>query len=192
METKEKNFENDIESYLLSHGYVKGNQDTYDKGKAIDMPVLISFIQATQPKMWQRYVNVYGEKAEKQLYSIFQQNVEQNGLVHVLRYGVKDRGMDLRFAYFAPASNPNEELVQKYKSNILTCTRQFSYSTQNHNTIDIVLSLNGIPVVALELKNQLTGQSVENAKRQFMYDRDEKEFCFKFNNRFLVYFAVDF
>ena len=191
METKEKNFENDIESYLLSHGYVKGNQDTYDKGKAIDMPVLISFIQATQPKMWQRNVNVYGDKAEKQLYTIFQQNVDQNGLVHVLRYGVKDRGMDLRFAYFAPASNLNEELVQKYKSNILTCTRQFSYSTQNHNTIDVVLSLNGIPVVALELKNQLTGQSVENAKRQFMYDRDEKEFCFKFNNRFLVYFAVD-
>ena len=191
METKEKNFENDIESYLLSHGYVKGNQDTYDKSKAIDMPVLISFIQATQPKMWQRYVNVYGEKAEKQLYSIFQQNVDQNGLVHTLRYGVKDRGMDLRFAYFAPASNLNEELVQKYKSNILTCTRQFSYSTQNHNTIDVVLSLNGIPVVALELKNQLTGQSVENAKKQFMYDRDEKEFCFRFNNRFLVYFAVD-
>ena len=191
METKEKNFENDIEAYLLSHGYVKGNQDTYDKSRAIDMPVLISFIQATQPKMWQRYVNVYGEKAEKQLYSIFQQNVDQNGLVHTLRYGVKDRGMDLRFAYFAPASNLNEELVQKYKSNILTCTRQFSYSTQNHNTIDVVLSLNGIPVVALELKNQLTGQSVENAKKQFMYDRDEKEFCFRFNNRFLVYFAVD-
>ena len=191
METKEKNFENDIEAYLLFHGYVKGSQDTYDKSRAIDMPVLISFIQATQPKMWQRYVNVYGEKAEKQLYSIFQQNVDQNGLVHTLRYGVKDRGMDLRFAYFAPASNLNEELVQKYKSNILTCTRQFSYSTQNHNTIDVVLSLNGIPVVALELKNQLTGQSVENAKKQFMYDRDEKEFCFRFNNRFLVYFAVD-
>ena len=191
METKEKNLENDIESYLLSHGYVKGNQATYDKNKAIDMPVLMSFIQTTQPKMWQRYVNVYGEKAEKQLYTVFQQNVEQNGLVHVLRYGVKDRGMDLRFAYFAPASNLNEELVQKYRSNILTCTRQFSYSTQNNNTIDIVLSLNGIPVIALELKNQLTGQSVNNAKRQFMYDRDEKEFCFRFNNRFLVYFCVD-
>lgn len=191
METKEKNLENDIESHLLSNGYVKGNQSTYDKNKAIDMPVLISFIQATQPKMWQRYVNVYGEKAEKQLYTIFQQNVEQNGLVHVLRYGVKDRGMELRFAYFAPASNLNEELVQKYKSNILTCTRQFSYTSQNKNTIDIVLLLNGIPVVAMELKNQLTGQSVNNAKRQFMYDRDEKEFCFRFNNRFLVYFCVD-
>ena len=188
METKEKNLENDIESHLLSNGYVKGNQLTYDKNRAIDMPVLISFIKATQPKMWQRYVNAYGEKAEKQLYTIFQQNVEQNGLVHVLRNGVKDRGMELRFAYFAPSSNLNEELVKKYQSNILACTRQFSYSTQNHNTIDIVLSLNGIPVIALELKNQLTGQSVNNAKRQFMYDRDEKEFCFRFNNRFLVYF----
>ena len=191
METKEKNFENDIETYLLSHGYVKGNQATYDKSKAIDMPVLISFIQATQPKMWQRYMNVYGEKAEKQLYTIFQQNVEANGLIWVLRNGVKDRGMDLRFAYFAPASNLNLDLVERYNKNILTCTRQFAYSTQNHNTIDVVLSLNGIPVIALELKNQLTGQSVDNAKRQFMYDRDEKEFCFRFNNRFLVYFAVD-
>lgn len=191
METKEKNFENDIEAYLLSNGYVKGNQATYDKSKAIDMPVLVEFIQATQPKMWQRYVNVYGDKAEKQLYTIFQQNVEQNGLVSVLRYGVKDRGMELRFAYFAPASNLNEELVDRYDKNILTCIRQFAYSTQNNNTIDVVLSLNGIPIVALELKNQLTGQSVDNAKRQFMYDRDEKEFCFRFNNRFLVYFAVD-
>lgn len=191
METKEKNFENDIEAYMLSHGYVKGHQYTYDKAKAVDMPVLISFIQATQPKMWKRYQNVYGEKAEKQLYTIFQQNVDQRGLVHVLRNGVKDRGMEIRFAYFAPASGLNEELVQRYKSNIMTCTRQFAYSASNNNTIDIVLSLNGIPIVAIELKNQLTGQSVLNAKRQYMYDRDAKEFCFRFDNRFLVYFCAD-
>ena len=191
METKEKNFENDIEAYLLSHGYRKGSMATYDKARAIDMPVLVEFIQTTQPKMWQRYQNVYGDKAEKQLYTIFQQNVEANGLVWVLRNGVKDRGMDLRFAYFAPASNLNLDLVERYKGNILTCTRQFAYSNENHNTIDIVLSLNGIPVVALELKSQLTGQSVSNAKRQYMYDRNPKELCFRFNQRFLVYFCVD-
>ncbi len=191
MQTKEKNFENDIESYLLSNGYVKGNQQTYDKARAIDMPVLVSFIEATQPKVWQRYQNVDGDKAEKQLYTIFQQNVEQSGLIYVLRNGVKDRGMDLKFFYSKPASNKNVELVDRYEKNILTCTRQFAYSTQNHNTIDVVLSLNGIPIVAMELKNQLTGQSVENAKRQFMYDRDEKELCFRFNSRFLVYFCVD-
>ena len=192
METKEINFEQDIEAYLLEEGgYVKGNQATYDKAKAIDMPVLISFIEKTQPKVWQRYKNVYGEQSERQLYQIFQQNVADNGLIHVLRYGVKDRGMELRFAYFKPASNLNDDLVAKYKANILTETRQFAYSTQNHNTIDMVLSLNGIPVVAIELKNQLTGQSVGNSKRQFMYDRDPKEFIFHFNNRILVYFGVD-
>ena len=47
METKEKNFENDIEAYLLSHGYRKGTMATYDKQRAIDMPVLVEFIQAT-------------------------------------------------------------------------------------------------------------------------------------------------
>lgn len=193
METKEKNFENDIEAYLLSKGgYVKGNQDTYDRGKAIDMPVLISFIEKTQPKIWQRYKNVYGEKAEKQLYTIFQENVEANGLIHVLRYGVKDRGMQLKFAFFAPASAYNEELVEKYKANILTETRQFHYSDITPaKSIDIVLSLNGIPVVSLELKNQLTGQSILNSQHQYMYDRDPKEFLFRFNNRILVYFGVD-
>lgn len=55
----------------------------------------------------------------------------------------------------------------------------------------MVLLLNGIPVVALELKNQIKGQTVDNAKKQFMYDRDKRETCFQFNKRFLVYFAVD-
>ncbi|NMA84439.1 MAG: type I restriction endonuclease subunit R, partial [Epulopiscium sp.] len=82
-------------------------------------------------------------------------------------------------------------VIDKYNANILTCTRQFKYSTENENSIDMVLSLNGIPIVALELKNQLTGQSIQNAKTQFMYDRNPKEKCFHLNKRFLVYFAVD-
>ena len=153
METKEKNFEQDIESWLLSEGgYVKGTMATYDKKRAIDMPVLIHFIEATQSKQWERYKNIYGEQAEQQLYKIFQSNVTQSGLIYVLRNGIKDRGIGLKFVYFEPASGLNEELVEKYKANILTETRQFFYSTENKNSIDMVLSVNGIPIVALELK----------------------------------------
>lgn len=192
MQTKEKNFEQDIETYLLNEGgYIKGNQSTYDKKRAIDMPVLLQFIQATQPKVWQRYVNLYGDKSSDQLYKVFQSDVAQYGLVHVLRNGIKDRGVAIKFCYFKPSSNLNQDLVDRYNANILQCTRQFAYSTDNHNTIDIVLSVNGIPVVALELKNQLTGQSVDNGKRQWMYDRDPKELIFNFNTRILAYFAVD-
>ena len=32
-----------------------------------------------------------------------------------------------------------------------------------------------IPVFAFELKNQFTGQTVENAKQQWMHDRDPRE-----------------
>lgn len=192
METKEKNFENDIETYLLNEGgYIKGDLKTYDKKRAIDMVTLIKFIEATQPKQWQKYVNIYGDKAEEQLYKMFQHDVASFGLIHVLRNGIKDRGIGIKFVYFAPASNLNEELVEKYNANILTETRQFAYSTQNHNTIDMVLSVNGIPVVALELKNQFTGQTIANAKHQYMYDRDPKEPVFQYNNRILVCFGVD-
>ena len=192
METKEKNLEQDIESWLLNEGgYVKGTMATYDKKRAIDMPVLIKFIETTQPKQWAKYKNVYGEQAEHQLFKMFQNNVAQSGLIYVLRNGIKDRGIGLKFVYFEPASGLNEELVEKYQANILTETRQFFYSTENKNSVDMVLSVNGIPVVALELKNQFTGQTVENSKHQYMYDRDPKEPLFQFNNRILAYFGVD-
>jgi len=192
MDTKEKNFEADIEQYLLTEGgYVKGTMDTYDKVRCLDMPVLTQFIAKTQPKVWKRYTALYGEQTEAQLYKMFQKNVYDCGLIHVLRHGIKDHGMELRFCYFAPPSNLNDDLVDKYNSNILTETRQFFYSTENHNSIDMVLSLNGIPIVALELKNQLTGQSVLNGIKQYKEDRDPHEMLFHFNNRILIYFAAD-
>lgn len=190
---KEKNFEADIERYLLSNegGYIKGNQNTYDKERAIDMPVLISFIEKTQLKVWKRYTTKYGNKSENQLYRMFQDDVSRYGLIYVLRKGISDHGMNIRFCYFAPASELNEELVDKYKANILSVTRQFAYSKLNNNTIDMVLSLNGIPIIALELKNQITGQNIENSKKQWCEDREPKEFFFHFNNRILAYFVAD-
>jgi type I restriction enzyme R subunit len=192
MDYKEKRFEQDIETYLLtSGGYTKGDMSSYDKVNAIDLPKLVSFIKATQSNEWERYEKIYGADSGKKLLKRFNEEVNTHGLIHVLRNGISDRGIKLKVCYFKPESTLNQKLVDAYNANIMTETRQFAYSTENANTIDMVLSLNGIPVVALELKNQITGQSVENAKKQFMYDRNPKENCFHFNTRFLVYFAVD-
>lgn len=192
MDYKEKRFEGDIEHFLLTKGgYTKGDMSTYDRERAIDMPKLIEFIKTTQSKQWERYKRNYRDEAEKKLYKRFNEEVEAHGLLHVIRHGINDRGVRLKVAYFKPESTLNQDVIDKYNANILTCTRQFKYSTENENSIDMVLSLNGIPIVALELKNQLTGQSIQNAKTQFMYDRNPKEKCFHLNKRFLVYFAVD-
>lgn len=193
MQDNEKRFEQDIESFFLSSmgGYAKGNQKNYDLDRAIDMNLLTKFISSTQSKEWERQVKRDGEEAEKKLYRCLQTNIDNEGLIYVLRHGIIDRGIRFKLAFFRPETNLNDEVVNKYNANILTSTRQFRYSSQNTNTIDMVLSLNGIPVISLELKNQLKGQSVDNAKKQYMYDRSEKEFIFGFNNRILVYFAVD-
>ena len=192
MNITEKQFETDIESYMLSQGgYVKGDLQTYNREKAIDLPKLVQFIKNTQPKEWKKYERNYGENAENRLYKRFQDSVNTFGLLYVIRHGFEDRGAKIKVAAFKENTTLNKTVMKEYDENILTCTRQFRYSTENENSIDMVLSLNGIPIVALELKNQLTGQNVDNAKKQYMYDRNPKEFCFHFDNRFLVYFAVD-
>lgn len=193
MQDNEKRFEQDIESFLLSPmgGYVKGNQKFYDLDRAIDMNSLVTFLKETQPKEWERQVKRDGDEAEKKLYRCLQTNIENEGLIYVLRHGIIDRGIKFKLAFFRHETSLNEDIVAKYNANILTCTRQFYYNSQNKNTIDMMLLLNGIPIIALELKNQLKGQSVDNAKNQFMYDRNYKDFIFQFNNRILVYFAVD-
>ena len=176
---------------LSQGGFVKGDLQTYNREKAIDLPKLVQFIKNTQPKEWKKYERNYGENAENRLYKRFQDSVNTFGLLYVIRHGFEDRGAKIKVAAFKENTTLNKTVMKEYDENILTCTRQFRYSTENENSIDMVLSLNGIPIIALELKNQLTGQNVDNAKKQYMYDRNPKEFCFHFDNRFLVYFAVD-
>ena len=189
---KERDFEAYIEQWLTTEGgYQKGDQTSYDKERAIDLKTMIKFLRLTQTKKWELYEKKYGALTEDRLYNVLQDKIHERGLIWVLRNGIEDLGFKFKLVYFEPASPLNEELNLKYQQNIMECTRQFAYSTQNHNTIDMVLSINGIPVVALELKNQLTGQNVENSRAQWMNDRDQREELFQFNHRILAYFGVD-
>ncbi len=193
METKEKRFEQDIETFLLSEegGYTSLKSSQFDIDKCICMDVLCEFIEKTQPKEWEKYLKYYGENASEKLYHRLERCISEQGLIFVLRHGIEDLGIKLKLCYFKPESTLNEHDAERYKANILGCTRQFRYSPDNTNTIDMVLSINGIPVAALELKNQLTGQDYHCAIKQYKTDRSSKEYCFRLDHRFLVYFAVD-
>lgn len=201
MDTSEKRFEYDIEQHLISNGYEQFNgQDAegnwvhtrqHDVSKCIYMDVLCEFIARTQPKEWARYTKYYGVQAVDKLYHRLEKAISNQGLLYVLRNGIEDMGCKLKVCFFKPESDLNPVAVERYEANILACTRQFRYSTANTNTIDMALSVNGIPVVALELKNQFTGQDYICAINQYKNDRSSKEFAFRLNHRFLVYFAVD-
>ena len=192
METTEKRFESDIESALLSPagGYTKGT-DTYDPELGLYVNTLIGFIQATQPKEWARFERQNEVNPVRKFCLAFNAACDADGLVSVLRHGFKHKGITFRVCYFKPESGLNDTAAQRYAQNVICCYRQWYYSTDTKKSVDMVLTVNGIPVFAFELKNQYTGQNVENAKRQWMYDRDPHEVCFQFNKRILGYFCVD-
>ena len=190
--TNEKRFESDIEAFFLSAegGYTK-TDDIYDANAGLYINTLIDFIKATQPKEWARFEKTCGSDPIKKFITAFNNACDVDGLLYILRHGFKHRGIPFRVCYFKPESHLNKTANDLYKQNICNCVRQWYYSTVNKNSVDMVLVLNGIPVIALELKNQYTGQNVDNAKNQWMYDRDPREICFNFNKRILAYYCVD-
>ena len=192
MITTERRFEEDIESFLLTEegGYTK-TTDTYDPAVGLYTNTLISFIQATQPKEWARFVNTCNSDPVRKFCVAFNNACDTDGLISVLRHGFKHRGISFRVCYFRPESHLNKTATALYEQNICNVVRQWHYSADNNKSVDMVLVFNGIPVFALELKNQYTAQNVDNAKTQWMYDRDPRELCFQFNKRILAYFCVD-
>jgi type I restriction enzyme R subunit len=116
---------------------------------------------------------------------------EHEGCLSVLRHGFKCFGKLFKVAFFAPASGLNPETQRLFESNKLTVTRQLKYSPKHDNKIDLVLSLNGLPLVTAELKNPMTGQSWRNAIIQYQNDRNPNDLIFQFKKRTLVHFAVD-
>jgi len=188
----EKAFETAIEDSLLTNGgYSKADPKNFDRSRCLDPAVLIPFIQETQPKVWQGLENIHGADTETILLDDLAKAMDSQGSLNAIRHGFKCFGKLVRVAYFAPAHKMNPDIQRLYEANRLTVTRQLKYSTVNENSLDVVLSLNGLAVITAELKNPITGQTVEHAKHQYKNDRDPREKIFDFKKRSLVHFAVD-
>ena len=192
MITTEKQFETDIEAFLISEegGYTKPTEK-YDAEAGLYVETLINFIKATQPREWERFEKQCASDPIKKFCLALDNAIDMDGLVSVLRHGFKHRGIKFRVCYFKPESHLNKTAQYDYEQNVCYCQRQWYYSTEHKKSVDMVLSVNGIPIVALELKNQYTGQTISNAKEQWMYDRDPRELPFRFNKRILAYYCVD-
>ena len=189
---REIDFENDIETDLIEHGgYVKGKPEDYDAENALFPKDIIAFIQQTQPKLWQRVVDLNKDKAPAALINSLAKELETKGILAVLREGFKCFGKTVRLAYFAPNTGLDPSATERYADNRLTIIRQVN--TKSGAIPDIVLAVNGLPVATLELKNPMsaTRWNVEHAKNQYRFERDPKELLFAFKQRCLVHFAVD-
>ena len=186
---KEENFEDHIEAHLNRSGYRSRQSVFYNKRLCLIHDDTLEFIQDTQPSAYQRLKRQYGEETPVKLLNRVSKEIERRGVLDVLRKGVKDRGCTFYLTYFRPASGMNPDLQQRYAQNRFSLIRQLKYSQENEKSLDMVLFLNGLPLVTMELKNSLTGQVVADAEKQYRTDRDPREPLFRFR-RCLVHFAV--
>ncbi len=192
--TREVHLEEDIVSYLVNHGgFHEVPASSYDKELCLIPSEVIGFIQETQPEKYNLLkLEQYGDKVEEKIVANIVKTYKdsKDKTLDVLRNKVKDRGVQFDMVYFQPAHNKSPEHQEWYEKNRLAVVRQLKYSSKNNNSIDLVLFVNGIPVVTLELKNELTGQNHHNAIKQYIQDRDPKGEPFLEFKRCLVHFAV--
>lgn len=180
-----------VQSLIENGGYTQGNAPDYSPGLGMFKYEVIRFLQESQPKRWKKIVDIHGAEAGERVIQRLYKELDLRGSLDVLRNGFKDHGVGFQMAYFQPASTLNPDAVDLYNKNSLKVYRQVFYSTKNKNSVDVLLSLNGIPLATLELKNQFTGQNVGNALKQYGSTRDNRELLFAFKKRCLVHFAVD-
>ena len=188
----ELTFETAIELSLLEDGgYVKGYSKDFDAQLGIFPKYVIEFLKNSQPQQWEKLSNIHKEAVETKVIQRLLKELDLKGTLDVLRHGFTDYGVKFNMAYFRPESSLNPDAERLYSKNHLSVTRQLYYQRKGKNSIDIVLSLNGLPISTVELKNQFSGQNVSNAQKQYVYDREPSEPIFQFKKRTLVHFAVD-
>ena len=193
-------FEAQIAGWLVEHGGYRrvkttgeGYESGFDGNAGVDTADLFEFIGATQGDRWDKLVDSgYGGDpvaARAKFVQRLASQLDKRGTVDVLRRGVTDYNVKFRLAYFKPGHGLAPELVERYEANILSVVRQFRYEPKSTKAIDLGLFVNGIPVATAELKNPLTGQSVEHAMLQYRNDRDPRNRTLKRVG--MVHFAVD-
>lgn len=195
--TREEHLEEHITRYLSRNinpdfsEYVTKNTSCYSKDLCLIQEDLIDFIKDTQFKKYQKIEDQYGADTDRKIAYYASELIRKgkNKTLAYFRMKLKICGQHLDTVYFKPQHDKSPEHWDWYKKNRLTVVRQLKYSHQNENSVDVVLFVNGMPVVTIELKNALTGQYLSDAIKQYIKDRNPKEPLFEFK-RCLVHFAV--
>ncbi|MFD0960584.1 type I restriction endonuclease subunit R [Paenibacillus chungangensis] len=189
--TRESGLETLIVNYLVnSNGYEQGQNSDYNKEYAIDETRLFRFLQATQPDKLEALGVFTSDINKSKFLNRLQGEIAKNGVIHVLRNGLKVYPVTLDLYYLLP-SEQNVKAKELYEQNIFSVTRQLMYARDNAKlALDFAIFMNGLPIITCELKNRLTKQNVEDAVYQYKTDRDPRELLFQFG-RCMVHFAVD-
>ena len=187
----EKEYQKFILERLSEQGYLVKPSTNYDRLFAIDRETLFEFLYATQPEEMTALEKVYkSELREVIVQKINTEETKQRGSrLDVLKHGIELSNHKLSLMYTKPATSFNKELNKLYAENRFTVSEEVWAS--DNERIDLVIFLNGIAIIAFELKCNAAGQSYQDAIYQFRTQRNPKTRLFMWKSGVLVSFAMD-
>lgn len=186
-DTSEKAFQKLITQKLVNeNGFVESYSNDFDREFCLNRQQLFEFLENTQLEAFS-YIQQRGERA---FLVRLDKRIEEKGIVETLRNGVKFFDRTIRLFYPEPNSVYNAKDLVNYEANIFSVTEELVYTDNNKNRLDTTLFVNGLPVLTMELKNAYTYQAVENAIKQYKYDRSAKDKIFHLG-RCMAHFAAD-
>jgi type I restriction enzyme R subunit len=182
----ELTFQKHIGDYLVrEHGYgVLEQSDITDTEHFIAEDQLWAFLKSTQADTLTKLTDDYGTDARDEVFKALRKELERTPLWMLLRHGLKVRGLELRLYYPKPRSAESAAAIKHGENRITFCPH--FYFGETNQEIDFAFFLNGLPIVALELKHE-KNQTVHDAVAQFAV-RDHA--CRIFQHPFL-YLAAD-
>lgn len=186
----EIHFEDTVFDYLKdSRLYTSRLSHQFNLDYVLDVELLQNFITTTQPDTWQKLQKQFPTNTMDAVSAEFAKLRDRRGILNLLREGFVLQGATVKLISFKPSSGLNEEHRRKYETNKFSVIRQVHYSSQfPDKSLDLVIGINGIPIITMELKNEFTGQNVTHAIEQYSKRRDSKD---PFLRNCLVHFAVD-
>lgn len=169
-DTTEKGLEAHISQYLVEeNSYLLRENKVYDNVSCIDSELLFQFLEATQPKAVAKLKVYHKDLYEQKILKRLNDQIQAKGIIEVLRKGITDGFTDTKLMLFydKPVSVNNTDAMANYKANLFSVMRQVYFSPNDKKSLDMMIFINGIPVISFELKNELTKQNVQNAIRQY-------------------------
>jgi type I restriction enzyme R subunit len=152
----EEVFHNHICQYLKNHfGYrVLSATDMADKEYYIVESHVTEFIQQTQQDTWEELeTNYFGSDTGRQIIKAIKEEIALKPLWHIIREGIELKGKRIYLFTPRPRSNHSQEQQAAYKANIFAYKKEFYFADDTTEAIDIVLYLNGLPIITAELKH---------------------------------------
>ena len=188
---EERDYQRYVIDKLVKSGYEEAPADEFDRLHAVNPNALMRFLEATQPDTLKTLTKVYKDKTVETILSAIAttETSKSGSRLEILKHGLTIGHSHLDLMYDKPASKLNKELVKRYQKNIFTVSEEVKASDKER--VDLVLFLNGIAIMAFELKCNPSGQNYGNAIRQWREDRSPKTRLFLWKAGVLVCFAMD-